>query len=103
MRYIEVHSIICMYYYTILLYMDGVYGYIWLSIVPVCLLQPLQYESIPLLESRILLYFFFICMSPAISQSRNSILLRQPFLYCHHHFVYSSFMYVCTEYVYGVF
>lgn len=60
-----------MYYYTILLYMDGVYGYIWLSIVPVCLLQPLQYESIPLLESRILLYFFFylhVACNLAISQ-----------------------------------
>lgn len=52
--------------------MDGVYGYIWLSIVPVCLLQPLQYESIPLLESRILLYFF---LSACRLQSRNLAIL----------------------------
>lgn len=67
------HSIISIYYYTILLYMDGVYGvYLVVYIVPVCLLQPLQYESIPLLESRILLYFF---LSACRLQSRNLAIL----------------------------
>lgn len=55
---------------TILLYMDGVYVYICCCIVSVCLLQPLQYQSIPLLESRILLYFFYlhVACNLAISQ-----------------------------------
>lgn len=50
--------------------MDGVYVYICCCIVSVCLLQPLQYQSIPLLESRILLYFFYlhVACNLAISQ-----------------------------------